>query len=128
MRERKSEVSLRQVNGVLETMGFNIGTRIVDEFMARSGAGRCHSFEETAEVLGRGAFKMFLGTAATVPAAGWSADKTSFALVLEDNPLAQFVELPDELRKLKVRMGIVVFRGVCVLTRLCRSIRICCAA
>lgn len=47
-------------------MGYNIGTRLVDEFMARSGAGRCQSFEETAEVLARTAFKMFLGTAAAV--------------------------------------------------------------
>ena len=36
-------------------------------------------------------------TASDWNGAGWSADKTSFALVLEDNPLAQFVELPDEL-------------------------------
>ena len=71
--------------------------------MARSGAGRCHSFEETAEVVARGGFKMFLGQAATVAPQSWSADKSSFALVLEDNPLAQFVELPEEYRKLKVR-------------------------
>lgn len=82
-------------------MGFNVGTRIVDEFMARSGAGRCHSFEETAEVLARTGFKMFLGTAAQIAPQSWSADKSSFALTIDDNPLTQFVELPEEYKKLK---------------------------
>jgi hypothetical protein len=62
----KENPVVEEVNTLLENMGFNIGGRIVDEFMARSGAGRCHSFEETAEVLARTGFKMFLGTAATV--------------------------------------------------------------
>jgi hypothetical protein len=33
---------------------------------------------------------MFLGTAASVAPSSWSQDKSSFALVLEDNPLAHF--------------------------------------
>lgn len=109
---------MEEANTALEALGFNMGTRIVDEFMARSGAGRCHSFEETAEVrkekrgkgkkelnpgqvLARTGFKMFLGTAATVVASSWSADRSSFALALDENPLTAFVELPEEQRKLK---------------------------
>ena len=92
---------MEEVNTQLETMGYNIGTRLVDEFMARSGAGRCHSFEETAEVVARTAFKMFLGVPAAVAPQSWSPDKASFALTLEENPLAHFVELPEECRKLK---------------------------
>lgn len=80
-------------------MGYNIGTRLVDEFIARSGSGRCHSFEETGELVGRAAFKMFLGCACGV--GGWNADKTSFVLSLEDNPLSSFVDCPEEWRRLR---------------------------
>lgn len=38
-------------------------------------------------------FKMFLGVSATVT--NWDAEGTSCSLVLEDNPLVDFVELPD---------------------------------
>lgn len=38
-------------------------------------------------------FKMFLGVTASVT--NWDADGTSCSLILEDNPLVDFVELPD---------------------------------
>ena len=38
-------------------------------------------------------FKMFLGVTATVT--NWDAEGTTCSLVLEDNPLVDFVELPD---------------------------------
>jgi hypothetical protein len=38
-------------------------------------------------------FKMFLGVIATV--SNWSADGSECSLILDDNPLADFVELPD---------------------------------
>ena len=38
-------------------------------------------------------FKMFLGVTASVT--NWDADGTSCSLVFEDNPLVDFVELPD---------------------------------
>ncbi|WOK96366.1 trafficking protein particle complex subunit 3 isoform X2 [Canna indica] len=38
-------------------------------------------------------FKMFLGVAASVT--NWDADGTSFSLILQDNPLVDFVEFPD---------------------------------
>jgi hypothetical protein len=41
-------------------------------------------------------FKIFLGVQPTV--ANWSADNKEFSLVLEDNPLAAFVELPESAR------------------------------
>jgi trafficking protein particle complex subunit 3 len=37
---------------------------------------------------------MFLGVAPTV--ANWSADGKAFSLLLEDNPLADFAELPED--------------------------------
>jgi hypothetical protein len=124
--------------------GYNIGVRIVDEFLAKSRTGRCASFREAAEVVARQALPMFLNVGATVT--NWSADGTECSLVrrwwcgvlrggygggradarctllsattyachyklgtnspnttkpnkvLADNPLADFVELPDEYR------------------------------
>ena len=44
-------------------------------------------------------FKMFLGVTATVT--NWDAEGTSCSLVLEDNPLVDFVELPDTCQGLQ---------------------------
>lgn len=41
---------------------------------------------------------MFLGVTASVT--NWDAEGTSFSLVLEDNPLVDFVELPDNCQGL----------------------------
>ena len=38
-------------------------------------------------------FKMFLGVTASVT--NWDADGTCCSIILEDNPLVDFVELPD---------------------------------
>ncbi len=42
---------------------------------------------------------MFLGVAANVGA--WGQEDSEFSLYLDDNPLVDFVELPDEIRSLK---------------------------
>ena len=58
----------------------------------------CSSFTETAEVIANVAFKMFLGVNAVVRA--WNADKSTFGLVFEENPLAEFTELPENCKAL----------------------------
>lgn len=90
---------LDEVNKQLDQMGYNIGVRLVDEFLAKAKMGRCSSFREAAEVVGRQAFPMFLNVSATV--ANWNADGTECSLVLTDNPLADFVELPEEFKELR---------------------------
>ncbi|KAF8056218.1 Trappc3 [Scenedesmus sp. PABB004] len=90
---------LEEVNTQLDKMGYNIGVRLVEEFLSKSRAGRCGSFREAAEVVARQALPMFLNVSATVT--NWSADGSECSLVLTDNPLADFVELPDEYRALR---------------------------
>jgi hypothetical protein len=34
-------------------MGYNIGTRLIEDFLARTGLQRCSSFAETAEVVSK---------------------------------------------------------------------------
>ncbi|KAG5460423.1 MAG: hypothetical protein BJ554DRAFT_7529 [Olpidium bornovanus] len=102
--------------------GYNMGTRLIEDFLARSGVGRCVDFKDTAEVISkvgtlrvtpwnragrrfernrpeksnlpRVGFKMFLNITPTV--SNWSADGKEFSLIFEENPLAEFVELPDD--------------------------------
>jgi len=43
--------------------GYNIGVRLIEDFLARSGIGRCNDFRETADVIAKvGCFKYFSST------------------------------------------------------------------
>eukprot|EP00928_Gymnodinium_smaydae_P047161 TRINITY_DN31461_c0_g1_i1.p1 TRINITY_DN31461_c0_g1~~TRINITY_DN31461_c0_g1_i1.p1 ORF type:complete len:190 (+),score=48.96 TRINITY_DN31461_c0_g1_i1:66-635(+) len=83
------------VNVQLEKMGYNIGLRLVDEFLAKSGLGACADFRETAEVVAKVALRMFLGVGAEVVL--WNRELTACSLVIPENPLADYVELPPHL-------------------------------
>ncbi|KAG6876017.1 hypothetical protein C0992_001372 [Termitomyces sp. T32_za158] len=100
-----------EVNKQLEKMGYNIGTRLIEDFLAKSGIGRCGDFREVGEVVSKVGFKTFLnimpnithGTTPTLlPSKTDSAAATlvstgsTFTLTLDENPLAEFVELPEE--------------------------------
>lgn len=69
-------------------------------------ATQCQSLRDTAEVVAKMGFKMFLGIQAEV--GGFSQDQKSFSIYLQENLLSTFVELPgdeqsgdDDLRRLK---------------------------
>ncbi|KAK4539742.1 hypothetical protein LTR36_010395 [Oleoguttula mirabilis] len=87
------------VNAELDRMGYNIGLRLIEDFLAKSATGHCSSFRETAEVISKVGFKMFLNVVPSV--VGWQGVEgkpQAFSLVFEENPLAEFVELPDDGR------------------------------
>ena len=42
-----------EVNKQLEKMGYNIGTRLIEDFLARSNMGRCADFREVGEVVAK---------------------------------------------------------------------------
>ncbi|RUS23750.1 LOW QUALITY PROTEIN: TRAPP complex component Bet3, partial [Jimgerdemannia flammicorona] len=100
--------------------GYNIGQRLIEDFLARSNIGRCTEFRETAEAISKVVakiqttlstvfqillafhqsnlfpqvgFKAFLNITPNVT--NWSTDFKEFSLVLDENPLAEFVELPE---------------------------------
>ncbi|KAL9940880.1 hypothetical protein V8E36_000368 [Tilletia maclaganii] len=154
------------VNQQLERMGYNIGTRLIEDFLARSGLPRCTDFTTVGHVVAKVGFKMFLNvspgvimisqptqplaasaqgadgsaaasaagaaagggvavppaavtttsanTSSTLagasgagngsgPAAGGPGSSSQphqeFALTLDENPLAEFVELPPDARE-----------------------------
>ncbi|TNN88089.1 Trafficking protein particle complex subunit 3 [Liparis tanakae] len=64
-----------------------------EDFLSRSSIGRCQDFRETADVIAKVAFKMYLGITPSVT--NWSPAGDEFSLILESNPLVDFVELPD---------------------------------
>jgi hypothetical protein len=101
-----------EVNAQLDRIGHSIGVRCVDEFLSKADvagmgmATQCQNLRDTAEVVAKMGFKMFLGVQAEV--GGFSQDQKSFSIYLQDNPLSTFVELPgdeqggsDDLRRLK---------------------------
>ncbi|KAL3703483.1 hypothetical protein TMatcc_010672 [Talaromyces marneffei ATCC 18224] len=85
-----------EVNKQLDKMGYNIGMRLIEDFLAKSNTGRCANFKETADIISKVGFKIFLNITPTVT--NWTSDNKQFSLVLDENPLADFVELPDDDR------------------------------
>ncbi|GFR97469.1 trafficking protein particle complex subunit 3 [Elysia marginata] len=81
-----------QVNKQLDKMGYNMGVRLIEDFLARANTGKCNDFRETADVIAKVAFKMYLGLTPVV--SNWSTAGDEFSLLLESNPLTEFVELP----------------------------------
>lgn len=84
--------------------------RCIDEYFAKSGAGRCSDFKDAAEAMAKVentvyveysenqvGFKMFLGVSARI--GNFNTENTEYSLYLEENPLIEFVELPESLLK-----------------------------
>lgn len=97
-----------QVNAQLEKLGYSIGIRLIDEFLARaSTAGwqpRCTDFSESAEVLAKVAFKQFLNVTPTISSR--AADGREFVLSFApgesgggDGLGSEMVELPESAIK-----------------------------
>lgn len=82
-----------EVNKQLEKMGYNIGVRLIEDFLARTNTPRCNDFRETADIISKVAFKTYLGITPVV--SNWSPGSDEFSLLIENNPLIDFVELPD---------------------------------
>lgn len=109
------------VNKQLERMGYNIGIRLIEDFLARSNVGRCYDFRDTADKIQMG-FKMFLGISPTI--SNWSAAGDEFSLMLENNPLIEFVELPESHSNLKYSNIICgVLRGALEMVQMDVSVR-----
>ncbi|XP_053552511.1 trafficking protein particle complex subunit 3-like protein [Bombina bombina] len=79
-----------EVNKCLDTMGYNIGIRLVEDFLANSGIKKCRSYSETVDIIAKVAFKMYLGITPTL--IGDNVGGNEFSLILEKNPLVEFIE------------------------------------
>ncbi|SCU92938.1 LAMI_0E12640g1_1 [Lachancea mirantina] len=86
-----------KVNEKLFAMGYNIGTRLIEDFLARTALPRCENMVKTSEVISKCAFKIFLNI--TPQVTNWANNKEAFSLLLDENPLSDFVELPMDAVK-----------------------------
>ena len=114
------------INQQLEKMGHNIGVRIIDEFLVKSGiTHNCSNFRETADTIAKVAFRMFLGISADVT--NWAANDGAFSLVYTENPITDFVELPPQFSELHYsNMLCGVIRGALEMVQMqveCRFMR-----
>ncbi|OAT08028.1 BET3 family protein [Blastomyces gilchristii SLH14081] len=95
-----------EVNKQLDKMGYNIGMRLIEDFLAKSDTGPLCEFQRDCgydleaksiiTALLQVGFKIFLNITPTIT--NWTSDNKSFSLIFEENPLADFVELPDDGR------------------------------
>ena len=91
----KDYESCEEVNKQLDQIGYNMGVRMIEDFLSRNPhVGRCSDLRETAEILSKQAFKMFLGIQPAIT--NWSPTYDEFSLILDPNPLIEFVELPED--------------------------------
>lgn len=88
------------VNLELHKMGYNIGVRLIDEFLVQTNIPSCLNFQETAEAISKIGLKMFLGITGEI--SSWSEDGKAFKLRLPraNNPFIDFVELPAKYSQL----------------------------
>ena len=104
------EDCVEDVNKKLDSMGFEIGCRLVEDFLAKTSTARCGDFKETAEVVAKVGLRLFLGIGTRV--GEWNPEGTECVITLDTNPLADFVELPEKYRDLSYsQMLCGVIRG-----------------
>ena len=104
------EDCVEDVNKKLDSMGFEMGCRLVEDFLAKTSTARCGDFKETAEVVAKVGLRLFLGIGTRV--GEWNPEGTECVITLDTNPLADFVELPEKYRDLSYsQMLCGVIRG-----------------
>lgn len=94
----KDYENVEDVNKQLDRMGYNIGLRLIEDFLAKTSSPRCLDFKDVAEKI-QTAFKMYLSVSTTI--SNWSTANDEFSILIDSNPLTDFVELPDNLTNLK---------------------------
>ncbi|KAI8120243.1 Trafficking protein particle complex subunit 3 [Lucilia cuprina] len=90
--------NVEDVNKQLERIGYNMGMRLIEDFLARTSATRCLEMRETADRIQQ-AFRIYLNVQPTIT--NWSQASDEFSLQFETNPLTEFVELPPDLTNLR---------------------------
>ena len=63
-----------QVNTQLEKMGYNMGMRLIEDFLAKSNTGRCGNFRDTAEMISKVRIVLDPCKEATKVSEGWLQD------------------------------------------------------
>lgn len=90
------------VNLELHRMGYNIGVRLIDEYLVQTQGvlPTCSSIHECAEAISKVGLKMFLGITGDI--VNFDDERKAFRIRLpnQNNPFVDFVELPDKCKTL----------------------------
>lgn len=92
MRLLKDFEKTEEINDQLHKMGKNIGAKLIDDFISKANLGACQTFKETLDFIAKVGFKMYLGVNCDVTI----YSEKEFGLVFTENPLNDFVELPEK--------------------------------
>lgn len=90
--------NIDDVNKQLERIGYNMGVRLIEDFLSRTASTRCVDMRETADKIQQ-AFRMYLNVQPTI--SNWTASADEFSLIFDTNPLTEFVELPADMSALR---------------------------
>lgn len=90
--------NIDDVNKQLERIGYNMGVRLIEDFLSRTASTRCVDMRETADKIQQ-AFRMYLNVQPTI--SNWAASADEFSLIFDTNPLTEFVELPADMSALR---------------------------
>ncbi|KAJ6220484.1 hypothetical protein RDWZM_006296 [Blomia tropicalis] len=94
----KDYENAEEVNKQLDKMGYNIGLRLIEDYLAKTNTGKCHDFKDVADKIQNG-FRLYMGFTPSIT--NWSASNDEFSIVIDQNPLTEYVELPDNLANLR---------------------------
>lgn len=86
-----------QVNEKLDSMGYNIGTRLINDFLSKTSTAKCRDIRDVADKI-KLAFQMYLNVTPNID--DWSESGDEFTVNLYGNPLTEFVELPNSLQNI----------------------------
>ena len=94
---KENEYDGDKVNKELEEIGYNIGIRIVEEYLAKVESKKpkaSNTFREHIESITYIAFRMFLGIRCECV----EVNEKQWKISIPNNPLSEFVELPEKLK------------------------------
>ena len=94
-----------EINNQLEKMGYNIGIRLIDDFLAKSCIDTPKTFEEAIFIISNNAIPYYLGCGAKSELIksdnlAENNQQSEYKIVFSENPLNDFVELPEKFKGL----------------------------
>jgi len=95
-----------EINDQLEKMGYNIGIRLIDDFLAKIGPNTPKKFEEVIKIIAERALQHYLGIGAKFELIkndtniSDSNSQNEYRIYFNENPLNENVELPEKFNGL----------------------------
>ena len=95
-----------EINDQLEKMGYNIGIRLIDDFLAKSCIDPPKTFEEAISIITNNALKFYWNVGAKYELVKTDSNmidtnqQYEYRIYFSENPLNDYVELPDKFKGL----------------------------